>query len=304
MNPADPGLAVLFADIAGSTRLYEQVGDTRALATVTRSLALAQDCAAAHGGRLIKTICDEVMLVFATADQAAAAASEIQGRMSDLPPIDGVRVAFRMGFNFGPAIESDGDFYGDAVNMASRLVGLAKGGQIILSRATADVLSSRHRGQLRDLDVMTVKGKEQDVGIVELVWQDSADLTAMVARPKARTAELELRQGARTIRLNASTSSLTLGRDAQNDLVIADKLASRFHARIERRRDKFAIVDQSSNGTYVMVEGEGEILLRREEMLLRGRGEISFGHAREADPVLPLTFACIDSDSGSGGPRA
>jgi len=53
-----------------------------------------------------------------------------------------------------------------------------------------------------------------------------------------------------------------------------------------------------------MVEGEGEILLRREEMLLRGRGEISFGHAREADPVLPLTFACIDSDSGSGGPRA
>jgi len=84
--------------------------------------------------------------------------------------------------------------------------------------------------------------------------------------------------------------------------VIADKLASRLHARIERRRDKFALIDQSSNGTYVTVEGEGEILLRREELLMRGRGHISFGHSQAADPAETLAFACIDRDSGTGGP--
>jgi predicted component of type VI protein secretion system len=66
------------------------------------------------------------------------------------------------------------------------------------------------------------------------------------------------------------------------------------HARIERRRDKFVLIDQSSNGTYVRIDGEPEIQLRREEMILRGRGRVSFGHAHinEADEVL--TFSCVD----------
>jgi adenylate cyclase len=295
MSPAEPGLAVLFADVAGSTRLYEQLGDTRALAMVGRCLALAHESAAGHGGRLIKTIGDEAMIVFPTADQAAAAAAEIQGRMSELPNVDNVRANFRIGFHFGSAIEKDGDVFGDSVNTAARMVALAKGGQIILSRSTADALSPHLRGQLRDLDVLTVKGKEKDVGIVELVWQDSADLTAVVTRPKLRAAELELRHGERTIRLNASTSSLTLGRDAQNDVVVADKLASRNHARIERRRDKFALIDQSSNGTYVTFDGERELMLHREELLLRGSGRISFGHPYEQNPVEILSFTGVDN---------
>jgi hypothetical protein len=149
---------------------------------------------------------------------------------------------------------------------------------------------------LRELDVVSLKGKERDIGIVELVWNESADLTALVTRPSVRPAELELRHGARTIRLNADTSVLTLGRDAQNDVVIADKLASRLHARIERRRDKFALIDQSSNGTYVTFDGEHELLLHREELLLRGRGNISLGHPYEAEPVETLSFTCTENE--------
>jgi predicted component of type VI protein secretion system len=76
--------------------------------------------------------------------------------------------------------------------------------------------------------------------------------------------------------------------------VIADRMASRMHARIERRRDKFVLVDQSSNGTYVTVDGEPEIELRREEMILRGRGHLSFGHAYPGDSGEVLTFSCVD----------
>ncbi len=100
--------------------------------------------------------------------------------------------------------------------------------------------------------------------------------------------------GTRAIELGAATSTLTLGRDAQNDVVIADRLASRLHARIERRRDKFVLIDQSSNGTFVTVEGEGEIQLRREELMLRGRGHISFGHPYQTDPLETLEFAFIE----------
>ena len=284
----------MFADVAGSTRLYEQLGDARALTMMTRCLELAREVAVGCGGRLVKTIGDEAMLVFPTADGAAAAAAAIQARMSDRASADNLSLTFRIGFHFGPAIERDGDVFGDSVNTAARLVALAKGGQIILSASTAKALSPYLRGALREVDVMTVKGKEKDIGIVELVWQVSADLTTVAARPVLRGAEVELRHGERTIRLDADTSALTLGRDPQNDVVIADKSASRLHARIERRRDKFALIDQSSNGTYVTFDGERELLLHREELLLRGRGRISFGHPHEVNPFEPLLFTCLE----------
>jgi adenylate cyclase len=294
MSPTETGLVVMFADVAGSTRLYEQLGDARALALVTRCLDLARDAAAGYGGRLIKTIGDEVMLVFPMADAAAAAAAEIQGKMPELGRSENVKVAFRIGFHFGPAIERDGDVFGDSVNTAARMSAQAKAGQIVMSASTAATLSPFMRGRLREVDVMTVKGKERDIGIVELLWQDSADQTMIVARPVLQVADLELVHGADTIRLDAGTLAITLGRDAQCDVVIADKWASRLHARIERRRDKFALIDQSSNGTYVTFDGEPEILLHREELPLRGRGRISLGHPYDMNPDDTLSFACSE----------
>ncbi len=169
MTPNDPTIAVLFADVAGSTRLYEQVGDALALATIGKCLALVEEVSRGHGGRLIKTIGDEAMVVFPAADQAAAAAAEIQGRMTDFAQAGNYRIAFRIGFHCGAAIERDGDVFGDSVNVAARMVGLAKSGQVILSAPTAEALSAALRERLREVDVMTVKGKEKDIGILELL---------------------------------------------------------------------------------------------------------------------------------------
>jgi adenylate cyclase len=296
MTSPDHDLAVLFADVAGSTRLYEQLGDVAALAAITRCLELAGETARGYGGRLIKTIGDEALLVFPHADEAAQAAGEIQRRMAAASAADEPRLGFRVGIHFGAAIEVSGDVFGDSVNVAARMVGLAKRGQVILSSPTAALLSPWLRGRVRELDVLTVKGKEKDIGICELLWQDSsADLTAMAVRPKAGAVHVELRLGERVLELDASSPGLSLGRDAQNDLVIADRLASRQHARIERRRDKFVLVDQSSNGTFVTIDGEREIQLRREEMILRGRGHISFGHSLDPAQGEALAFACADA---------
>ena len=111
-------------------------------------------------------------------------------------------------------------------------------------------------------------------------------------RPARRPARILLHHGARALELDEVRSILTLGRDPQNDVVIGDRMASRMHARIERRRDKFVLIDQSSNGTYVSVEGEAEIHLRREELTLRGRGLVSFGHARDDEACEVLLFSC------------
>jgi adenylate cyclase len=289
---------VLFADVAGSTRLYEQLGDAKALSTIDQCLALVREASSGHGGRVVKTIGDEAMVVFPTSDQAVNAAGEIQLRMHDLVHEHAARIAFRIGVHCGAAIEAeDGDVFGDSVNVAARMVALAKSGQVILTASTAEALSPELRDKVREVDVMTVKGKEKDIAIMELVWLDSAELTTLTTRPKIRVARLQLLHGTREIDMGPAATAVSIGRDAQNDVVIADRLASRQHARIERRRDKFVVIDQSSNGTFVTIEGEPEVQLRREEMMLRESGHISFGHAYEADPVETVVFNYIAGDA-------
>ena len=292
MTQTEPHFAVLFADVSNSTQLYERLGNVQALSTVTRSLELARDAGARCGGRLVKTVGDEVMLVFPTPLQAAEAAVEIQNRMAELAEALGQRLAFHVGFHYGPAIEQGGDIYGDSVNLAARLVALAKGGQILTSSETVESLPPYARPQLRDLKTMTIKGKQHDLGVVELIWQATADLTMVGRPPVLEVIQVELRHGDSTMTLNAATHAITLGRDEQNDVVIKDQRASRLHARIERRHDKFALVDSSANGTYVTFDGEREFFLHRQECLLKGTGRISFGRPFESNANDTVSFVC------------
>ena len=273
-------LAILFADVSGSTSLYERLGDERALAAIESVLSELRRSVAHQRGRVVKTIGDEVMAVLDTADAAMQAACEMQYRVAAIPPIKDARLAVRIGFHFGPAIEERGDFFGDAVNMAARMAGLAKGGQVITSGTTVDTLSPLLRESTRDLDAMPVKGKAGEIRIFEVIWQDSEDLTTLAPHESplsTREPALSLTYGECVLTLGAAKPSASLGREASNDLAIADKMASRVHCRIEYRRGKFFLTDQSTNGTYVTVEGDGEILLKREQLLLRGRGVISLG---------------------------
>jgi len=278
-------LCVLFADVSGSTRLYEKLGDKEALYAVERCLNRMTRATEQFHGRVIKTIGDEVMAVFASAEAGMEAACEMQQRVEDLPPVRGVRLAIRIGFHYGPAIEENNDVYGDTVNTAARMAGLAKAGQIITSSDTIDVLPKLLCQATRDLDALTVKGKSADIRVFEVLWQDSDEMTMKAAgvTPVAPlVARMTVRCGGKATHLDASHSLLSLGRDAASDIAISDKRASRTHAKIERRRDKFVLIDQSTNGTYVTFDGEAEFVLKREEVILRGRGRISFGHALDA----------------------
>jgi class 3 adenylate cyclase len=294
MSAQSSDLAVLFADVSGSTRLYETLGDERALAAVGRCLGLAKAACEGYGGRVIKTIGDEVMVAFPGADAAAQAAADLQVRIAAEPPPGPHRLMMRIGFHFGPALwGTDGDVYGDSVNVAARLARVAQGGQIITSAATVTVLTPWLRARTRELAELTLKGKQHDISVFEFVWQDSSDdETTLSTRVRTTAMPLRVRHGQTELMLGEDRGSVAIGRDAQNDVVIADRMASRMHARIERRRDRYVLIDHSSNGTYVSIAGEPEIQLRREELMLRGQGHISFGHAFEKDPLETVEFFC------------
>ncbi|MCL4762917.1 MAG: adenylate/guanylate cyclase domain-containing protein [Burkholderiales bacterium] len=284
MESATRHLAVLFADVDGSTRLYETAGDAAALLMIGRCVEVMRGVCEERDGRVVKTIGDEVMAVFPSAGNAGYASIDMQARIAALAANGGPPLAIHAGFHAGQVLESDADVFGDTVNVAARLCGLAKGGQTLLAAETLEALPFALRSRTRCLDVHPVRGKEADVEIHELLWQETQeDLTTLAPRRTGRNARLLLRYRDREIDA-ADMAALTFGRDGNNDVVILDRKASRVHARIERRRDKYVLIDHSTNGTFLAVQGEGEVELRREELLLRGRGRIYFGHPSVEDP--------------------
>ncbi|MBV8029880.1 MAG: adenylate/guanylate cyclase domain-containing protein [Betaproteobacteria bacterium] len=274
---------VLFADVSESTKIYETAGDSAAHEAIDRCLALLRQATQAAGGRVVKTIGDEVMSVFARADAAAAAAAEMQGGVDHLPPVAGLKLALRIGFHAGPVIQKESDVFGDTVNLASRLAEQAGRGQIITSAETAAILGPMFRGALRDLYAIPVKGKAEPVALCELLWRRDDDATVFsTSTPglQAPAAPLRLKYHATEILRRRDNDSVVIGREAGCGLVIADPKASRRHCTVERRGDKWVIQDHSTNGTYVSVEGDTELLLRREELTLRKRGWIACGQPR------------------------
>jgi adenylate cyclase len=276
-------VSVLFADVSGSTKLYETAGDTVAHAAIEKCVSIMRDKTLNAKGRVIKTIGDEVMSAFPTADHAADAAIEMQSGISELPPVGNTQIGIRIGFNHGPVVERDGDVFGDTVNLAARLAGVATKGQIITARDTVMLMSPMLKAATRAITTIQVKGKAQEIQVYELIWQQSEDMTTLASQKslyKPKNAKLRLLAQGSEVVLSAERPALALGRDASADLVIKERMASRAHGKIERRLDKFVLTDHSANGTFVTIEGDKEIVLRREEFTLRGHGWIAFGQSR------------------------
>jgi adenylate cyclase len=275
--------ALMFADVSGSTKLYDTVGDKLAFAAVGRCVALMSKVTGDFGGRVVKTIGDEVMSVFQDANSAASAAMEMQNGIEAMEPIHGARLAIRIGLHFGPVVERDNDYFGDTVNLAARLSDLAIKGQIITSRATVDKLNAMLRGHCRQLYGIGVKGKAAEVEICEIMWRDTDDATTQVAqRPSSAPPPtvLKLKYRAIEVTLDGSRRSITLGREKSAELVVEDPNASRNHGQIELRGGRFMLVDHSANGTYLTIDGDREHVLRRDEYPLRGRGWIALGQSK------------------------
>ncbi|MDE2585462.1 MAG: adenylate/guanylate cyclase domain-containing protein [Betaproteobacteria bacterium] len=285
MTSPEIQLAVLFADISGSTRLYEKLGGAEAQHAVERCIKRMERSVDAHQGRIIKTVGDELMLAFPDADSACQAAIDMQQRVLDLPPVSGVKLAIRIGFHFGPVIEAGKDLSGEAVTTAARMAGLAKASQIVTNNLTLERLSPVLSHSTRTLDRLPVKGASEEMQIVEVIWQEPAGLAVETAAmddgtvPLPGSVRLCVRHRGKAFLMDASAGTLNMGRGSDADVVIEDRKASRFHARIELRRDKYVLIDMSTNGTFVSIEGEAEVFLHGDEMVLRKKGIIAFGHS-------------------------
>jgi len=294
----DLEVAILFADVVGSTQLYDRFGDTKASETVAHCLDVMKDATHQFNGTVIKTIGDEVMSTFPTVDDAMGAASQMQARISSDANgnDDTIPVSIRIGCHFGPVVEETNDIFGAAVHTANRMTSQAKANQIIISGTSVDQMSPEWEAQTRQIDVATVRGRLDEVALFELIWQPD-EATSMVPtiewQDKGRgPSKITLTFRDSTIVVNDQRKNINLGRADDNDLVVKGNLISRIHARVEMRRGKFVLVDQSTNGTFLEnVKGE-ETFVRRDSTELTGEGIIGLGRVAKPGTPMAIHFIC------------
>lgn len=298
MGTENKSILVLFADISGSTRLYDTLGNEVAKAVVSRCMSLLKEVTVHHQGRCIKTIGDEIMCVFADVASGTIAAGEMhmavqKGFREPESPVDSLHI--RIGMHFGEVILEQGDAFGDAVNVASRIVDLAKADQILTSRQTVEMLPQELCTTSRFLETVTLKGKVESFDVYELIW-DVSDVTMMLTIPpklKPQThSQLIIRFAEQEYIYGADMFTISLGRSEQNDIRVANALASRQHAIIEFERGRFVLVDQSVNGTYVYPENGEMVLLKQDRLKLDGSGWLSLGQLLEEAAALAVYYAC------------
>ena len=297
-------VTVVFADLTGSTGVFEALGNAKATQAITRLTEWMGKVCVARGGHVVKNLGDGVLMVFTHNPQAVEAVTEMQRlhtqRIKNWP--DKLKMHLQVGLARGEVIEQAGDYFGDAVNVASRLSDLSGPDQILGTDTVISDLPSDTLVRFRSLGAMDIRGRNEACMVYRVEWQNEvmSELFTVPAGlalgplvkgvPQVGSIALSWLDVAATY---ASTQlPMHIGRVDETQFVVNDPRVSRLHAKISWRAGKFYLEDVSSYGTWVrFAGGDAIVALRRQECVLLVGGEIALGAPFEDFTVPTVSFS-------------
>jgi len=283
--------AVVFADLRGSTALFENLGNAEATSVVTHTIGLMRQSIETCAGRVVKTLGDGLMAVFEYPSDALSAAVAMhdvlgqlveQGRQRGASP--GLRsLRLQVAMSFGEVVDMAGDCFGDAVNVAARLLDHAGDNETLVTAEFHTELSPAERARFRSLEGIKVRGRVEPVHVYVLdapVHDTDGAATqfgdAAFSAPAPDGIRLTWLDNERVFDIDQLP--IVLGRSTEAAFCITDARVSRSHARIDWHAGSYTLTDLSFNGSFVRFGSSGDVLqLRRNSCTLHGSGAIGLG---------------------------
>jgi adenylate cyclase len=300
-------VTVVFADLTGSTGVFESLGNAKATQAITRLTQWIGKVCEAYRGHVVKYLGDGVLVVFPDNADSVEAVIELQrvhrDRIRNWP--EQLKMRLQLGVARGEIVEQDGDCFGDAVNLASRLSDLSGPDQILATENVIKQLPSDTLVRSRSLGAMEIRGRVESCMVHRIEWQSEvasesftvpATLSAAaMAKPGSPAASIQLSWLDINTAFVSNELPIFLGRDHDAEFVVQDPRVSRRHARIEWRAGKFYLEDVSSYGTWVRFSDSAAVVaLRRQECVLLLEGEIALGAPFEDFTVPTVSFKFAD----------
>jgi len=291
--------SVLFADLRGSTALFETLGNAEATSVVTHTVSLIGQAVDECNGTLIKTLGDGLMAVFDSPRDGVKSAIRMhellervvsRGKQHGASP--GLRaLRMQVALARGEVVEMSGDCFGDAVNVAARLLDHAGDNETLITAEVLSGLPNTLKNRFRSLDRIAVRGRAEPVHVHVLDQPNHGDMAATQFGEVVHAVEPD---GIRLVWLDLDrvfdidSMPIVLGRSVQATYCITDGRVSRSHARIDWHGGSFSVTDLSYNGTYVRFGSDGEIVsLKRGGCTLHGSGVIGLG-SPPVDAASPM----------------
>jgi adenylate cyclase len=296
-------VTVVFADLTGSTGVFESLGNAKATQAITRVTQwIGKVCTSQHG-RVVKYLGDGVLMVFPNNIHAVDAVTDMQRvhteRIKTWP--DKLKMRLQIGLARGEIVEQDGDCFGDAVNVAARLSDLSGPDQILVTDVVVDGLPPDTLVRSRSLGAMDIRGRNEPCVVHRIEWQNEvlsdfftvpAGLTpSPFVKAVPQLGSISLSWLDQQASFTSTQLPMYLGRVSDAQFVVNDPRVSRLHAKIIWRAGKFYLEDVSSYGTWVRFASSNAIIaLRRQECALLIEGEIAMGAPFEDFTVPTVAF--------------
>ncbi|MCL2589973.1 MAG: adenylate/guanylate cyclase domain-containing protein [Betaproteobacteria bacterium] len=299
------GKAVVFADLTGSTKLFESQGNTIATQVVTRCTQMLGRHFTQAGGRVVKFLGDGLLVLFDQGEDAVEAASHTRDVLYEcnMEHIDSTNtpLGLKIGIEFGSVIEQRGDCYGDAVNVAARLGDRAESNEILLGESLYTRLPGSKRMLCTGIDRIAIKGKAGLFKVWRFDWRHTAETTITgplnLLNEHSSTQRANLDVNGRHVQILPINGALVIGRSESCGLVIDDRRVSRRHARIEWIGGQCTLTDFSTNGTWVKFGREAElVILKRDNCVLHGHGMIGLGAAPGDFTSSTFSFQIVNDE--------
>ena len=297
--------AVVFADLRGSTALFELLGNTEASQIVTETVDAIARRVSATGGLVVKTLGDGLMAVFPAAAQAVEAADQmheeidlVMRRRDALTGFSEARLRLQVGIALGETVEVGGDYFGDAVNVAARLLDHAGDNETLVTVEVLRTLPPESREMFRSLDRVRLRGRVEpvEVHLLSRRGMDSAPTLVGAGGPMGLVGPeaIVLTWGDKMRRFTAADMPVVIGRAAASDMQVDDARVSRSHCRIDWVGATLQLSDLSINGTFVRFASEDEVLaLRRGNCTLHGCGEVGLSGSPDDPGVAAMQFEVL-----------
>jgi len=183
----------MFTDIVGFTSLSQR-DESLALRLLERHRDLIRPILAKHRGREVKTIGDAFLVEFDSALEATNCALEIQKAFHEYNAVENDKISVRIGVHVGDVVHQGSDIVGDAVNIASRIEPLAKGGEICVSEQVFDQVGNKVHNRFEKLELTNLKNVDQEIEVYRIVmtWEEGLGHEA-IASDRLRVAVLPFR---------------------------------------------------------------------------------------------------------------
>ena len=253
---------VLFAEVSGRDEFVRAAGFVTGWNGISDCVERLQRTARSSGGKVVKVIGSELMMLFDTPDAAAAAASRMHAAVNALPSVSGARLSVKVGYHAGPVIEGNDDLLGDTVKLVEALLRQARAGQTMTTPQTAQLLNNQSRSYSGQVYSAPLAGRSNREG------------------PRAQRM-LRLTYGNESAICGPDNKAVVVGRDPRCGLVTATGFASRQHCTVMLGPDGLKIRDHSTYGTFLTNEGGEEVALTDgQEAPLATHGWVSLGCPR------------------------